>query len=341
MFKTKLLFTTTLLCYCFVIFGNTNNYSVEYITTREGLSHDNVLAIIQDSDGLLWFATQDGLNMYDGYNITVYKPHPNTGLNISFTSSIIEDKKQQLWLGTEGSGIVLFNKITKKFNALQLKADFDFEARRIKDMAMSDSIAWFAIDTDGLVTYDKTSKRLYIQKKLHKNLKRSSSLYLDKDILWIGTWGSGLFKHNIRTLKTEQVKFKDANNRKVAGKIWAIAPSNDNQLLVGAWGRGMINYDIKSGTSNPEFAIFDDGTHFFNGLIKSIVVRDNHFWAAGNKGISHIEYFSDSSFKTTKLIKDGTSSSINDQVAQALCFDRSGNLWCGTKNGGVNKIVFN
>lgn len=32
-----------------------------------------VNCVLQDSRGFMWFGTQDGLNKYDGYNITVFK----------------------------------------------------------------------------------------------------------------------------------------------------------------------------------------------------------------------------------------------------------------------------
>ena len=43
----------------------------ERITRSDGLSHDNVYSIIQDKYGFIWFATQDGLNRYDGYGIRI------------------------------------------------------------------------------------------------------------------------------------------------------------------------------------------------------------------------------------------------------------------------------
>src|SRR5215203_6274344 len=46
------------------------------ITTRDGLPHYTVLAITQDAQGFLWFATGDGLARYDGYDFFVYRTDP-------------------------------------------------------------------------------------------------------------------------------------------------------------------------------------------------------------------------------------------------------------------------
>ena len=45
----------------------------ERISLDEGLSQSNVLTILQDSKGLMWFGTENGLNSFDGYEFDHYK----------------------------------------------------------------------------------------------------------------------------------------------------------------------------------------------------------------------------------------------------------------------------
>ena len=45
----------------------------ERISLEQGLSQSIVEAIAQDRKGFLWFATEDGLNRFDGYRFTVYR----------------------------------------------------------------------------------------------------------------------------------------------------------------------------------------------------------------------------------------------------------------------------
>jgi len=49
----------------------------EHLGVAEGLSQSVVLCILQDSQGFMWFGTEDGLNKYDGYQFTVYKHNPD------------------------------------------------------------------------------------------------------------------------------------------------------------------------------------------------------------------------------------------------------------------------
>ena len=51
--------------------------SFAHLTTNDGLSQNSVTEILQDRRGLMWFATRDGLNRYDGSALVVYKHHPN------------------------------------------------------------------------------------------------------------------------------------------------------------------------------------------------------------------------------------------------------------------------
>ena len=45
----------------------------DHLTIEQGLSQSLVYDIYQDNEGYLWFATQDGLNRYDGYSFKIFR----------------------------------------------------------------------------------------------------------------------------------------------------------------------------------------------------------------------------------------------------------------------------
>src|SRR5690606_5440024 len=89
----------------------------EQITTEDGLSQSTVNDIRQYSKGFLWFATDDVLNRYDGYEFKVYRNDSFDLFSISSNqiSSIIEDFDGSLWIGTKGGGLNKFDHEQERF----------------------------------------------------------------------------------------------------------------------------------------------------------------------------------------------------------------------------------
>ena len=60
---------TYIFSYLFLFSGIAQRVDIrfEHITITDGLSQVCVNDIIQDKEGFIWIATQDGLNKYDGY----------------------------------------------------------------------------------------------------------------------------------------------------------------------------------------------------------------------------------------------------------------------------------
>lgn len=73
----------------------------ENITNKEGLSHNTVRHIMQDSCGFMWFSTVNGLNRYDGHKFVSI--HPGFEENSLIENNIrrtIEDKNGRIWVQT-------------------------------------------------------------------------------------------------------------------------------------------------------------------------------------------------------------------------------------------------
>lgn len=72
----------------------------KHITTEEGLSNSTIETIFQDQRGFIWFGTRDGLNRYDGYQVTVFRHDPKDSNSISdnYIRYLFEDRDQNLWV---------------------------------------------------------------------------------------------------------------------------------------------------------------------------------------------------------------------------------------------------
>jgi ligand-binding sensor domain-containing protein/signal transduction histidine kinase len=67
-------------------------------TTADGLAHENILEIVRDSQGFLWFCTLDGLSRFDGYRFVNYGVRD--GLPHSSVYDLLESRTGAYWLAT-------------------------------------------------------------------------------------------------------------------------------------------------------------------------------------------------------------------------------------------------
>jgi len=102
----------------FLVIGYAQQNDIKYyqkLNISDGLAHNGVTSIIEDSKGFFWFGTYDGINRYDGYEVKTYKNTIDKDiLTSNRVRSLNEDDKGNLWIGTEG-GITIYDRVLEKF----------------------------------------------------------------------------------------------------------------------------------------------------------------------------------------------------------------------------------
>lgn len=75
----------------------------ERFSVDEGLPQSTVGAIVQDHDGFLWLATQDGLVRYDGYEFLTFRHDPDDPATIpgNDVSALLVGRSGDLWVGSD------------------------------------------------------------------------------------------------------------------------------------------------------------------------------------------------------------------------------------------------
>src|SRR3972149_2067529 len=94
-----------------------NNVKFDHINLEDGLSSGVITAINQDKYNFMWFGTWNGLNKYDGYELTVYKTdiqNPNSISN-NRTIDIFGLPDGSLWVLTFDSVYNRYNYDTDDF----------------------------------------------------------------------------------------------------------------------------------------------------------------------------------------------------------------------------------
>lgn len=71
-------------------------YLIQRLGIEQGLSNNYVLSITQDKQGFLWFATEEGLNKFDGTRfITYYKEEQSSSVQ-SITGNELQSPNQKI-----------------------------------------------------------------------------------------------------------------------------------------------------------------------------------------------------------------------------------------------------
>ncbi len=101
------------------LFAQTNNLGhSQKFNISDGLAHNGVTSMYEDSRGFLWFGTYDGICRYDGYEFKTYKNSMDDDfLTSNRVRSINEDNHGNLWIGTD-DGLTVFNFLSEKFTKI-------------------------------------------------------------------------------------------------------------------------------------------------------------------------------------------------------------------------------
>ena len=93
---TILLLISLLCCFPDFVYA----YSLRQFSNKNGLSNSAIQSLYQDSQGVLWIGTCDGLNVFDGNNIHLYTPVDVSRnlLSGNIISQIVESEPGILWL---------------------------------------------------------------------------------------------------------------------------------------------------------------------------------------------------------------------------------------------------
>lgn len=96
--------------------------SIDFTPTAfsKQLTQQSVRQSFQDSSGAIWFVTQEGLNKYNGHELTNYRyslTNPDS-LSSDNVTQIAEDQKGNLLVSTIGGGLNVYDSVTDSFSSI-------------------------------------------------------------------------------------------------------------------------------------------------------------------------------------------------------------------------------
>ena len=172
---------------------------------EEELISDNIYALCEDDERVIWIGTTSGLNFYDSKS-EVYSSAKGE-LQISFIYDLMKDTNGNIWIASLGNGIWLKPKGWDKIVPIkELIKPSELEPNRIIGISESiDGLIWFATDREGVYYYNPGEKTLN-QYTAEDGLPDNTIYKVvedDKNNLWMSS-NSGLvfFDRSTDTFKT-------------------------------------------------------------------------------------------------------------------------------------------
>ena len=165
----------------FSLHGQTSysEHIFEYISTKEGLSHNYVSKIVSDSLNVKWIATENGVTKYDGVNFSSIQPGANyPALKNENIETLFIDSSNNLWIGTKSGGVSKLNIATDVLESYNTVLDSDLDGSYRVRVIEEDNQGniWVATHDHGIYVVDP------IQKKVLRNFKSNHVSFIVKDI---------------------------------------------------------------------------------------------------------------------------------------------------------------
>ncbi|MDI6402860.1 two-component regulator propeller domain-containing protein, partial [Balneolaceae bacterium ANBcel3] len=322
----------------------TELFSFDHLNRPDGLSHSTPTAIMQDHEGVIWIGTVNGLNKFNSVEFQVFRNNPvdSNSLSGSSISTLYEDRDHNLWIGTSGTGLNVYDRDTQTFT--RIMTDYVDHASSISDNTITaiieNSLDELWIGTmSGLNYYDRKKDVFYhfFANPEYDNIPSSSHITALEEChnqhLWIGTVNglnmrdqmTGAFRHFLHDPEDPStISHNTVNDLLVA----------DNGMIWIATERGVDMYD-------PETDRISRISYLPEG-VEAPVRRlhmdfEGYVWI-GTSGQGLVRL--DTQTKTTAHIKTipNYPYSLSGNNVYSIYESDNRVLWVGTENGGLNVL---
>ncbi|MBT8136154.1 MAG: diguanylate cyclase [Gammaproteobacteria bacterium] len=312
----------------------------------DGLSQSNVQAIVQDHSGLLWFATENGLNRFNGYDFSVYRRDrsSDTALENDFIADLAVDESGNVWVATDGGGIARWNAVTDGFEVLQ---HVPFDPTTIADdniravLAAPGGVVWVGTRGSGLNRIDTATGAVthYSHDPGNPGSLSSDEIYalaLDASgALWIATQ-NGLNRLEQQAGAVTRYLHDPGDPASLADSIVeSLYVDAAGTVWAGTFKGGLSRLDAETGTFVHHRHNATDPASLSNDRVQ-VLYEDTgrRFWVGTAAGLNLMNREAGTFTRYGHDPADDTS--LSGDNIMSLFQDASGVLWVGTKLNGIN-----
>jgi signal transduction histidine kinase/ligand-binding sensor domain-containing protein len=309
------------------------------------LSENYVTSLFQDSDGDIWVGTRTAglnrLNVSKG-TFTHYKfSWDARSYKNNTVWAIIEDRKRNLWVGTN-YGLAMTSLDAAKKPSYQSYVLNYIKSAPFNNTLENIPVQTLLVSSDGtiwggggaLFSYNEKTDSFKCYRKLHIQHSVSSDYIMSmcedfqKRIL-VGTYEKGIL---IREKTDDSFSlFSEGEN------IMALYTDRSGIVWIGTLSGGIKIYDWHKNQFNHIYDKKQNNTLPNSNVIMSLLEdRDGELWVGTFGG--GLKHFDKNLNKLETFTKNlGSKQGINNNKIVSLCESKDGSIWIGTYGGGLNR----
>lgn len=349
--KTLQIILFCIFCICNI---NANTYTIKRLGIENGLSSNYVVGITQDIQGRMWFATESGLNCFDGNHFKVYKKYSSDLCGNELNAIYSDDKDYRIWIGSQRDGLSIFDCLQQTFRTVRAgENDQSITTNDITDIKGSKKGhgIWITTYHRGINYYDKKKDKfiqIYDNKVPALGGKKCFTGCDDgKGNIYLGHDGQGMSIISTKDWKLRN--FTHSNNDDCS------IPSNViHSICVDSYNNVWVGTDNGLALFNPKTGKFTSFRHdpknpcsILSGQIRDIKeMKNGELWICINMGgVSIIDLknsflVSPKELKFKNIIAQNNVNGLSSPNARTIFQDRFGNIWIGNYRAGIDIISY-
>ncbi len=309
----------------------------------------NYIRIIFESyDGNLWVGTSTELIEMSAakgtyqYRSFRHDEKDAASLSADYVTSIVEDSKHNLWVGTLHDGINLYNKASNSFTRFyqNTSSSSPIIHNNIRKMMLDkDGKIWIGTQ-DGLSIFDPITKQSISYQhdpEVGTSLTNNSIHSIFQDVhgtIWIGTYHGGINMAYSYTTPFTIYQNKRLPSSLSSNIVSSIVEDGSHNLWIGTEGGGLNYFNRSDGKFTSYKYNPNDSSSISSNLIK-IVYKDKvgNIWigTSYSGGLNLLDP-STKKFRHFSVERSSKETVSFDEVV-ALLEDSKGNMWVGSQSG--------
>ena len=294
--------------------------------TEDGLSHNSVWSVMQDSKGYMWFGTNDGLNRFDGLNFKVFRREDGDTLSLgnNFIHCLLESPDGKIFVGTK-EGLYSLNPSTEKFKHIVLDGQPYGKDRNSVHQLLYDKSGnmWIGCYGQGIYRMSPSGKMThYTEPALPSRFVTAMTLD-NQGNLYVGTDNAGLYRFDTSKAKAYPTSITKAN-------VQTLLNQNNNTIWVGTLSDGLYHYDNRSDSFTRATARDKNIVHDIKALTP---FGTNQMIMGSEDGLLKLDCNAET------LVPFGNTEAFDnlpDKSIFSITVDSEGSIWLGTYFYGVS-----